>query len=95
MSAAGPARIRRERSLAGVFLGRTRLYRPPADRALRALVRHSVRRGFGGSRSWLALVIVATGVRVIRRAARAGPEVVYRTELRPDDTVLVSARPRP
>ncbi len=49
------------------------------------------RRGLiGGSRFWTVLGIVGIGVRVLKKLTGNEPEVVYRTELSPGQSVLVS-----
>jgi hypothetical protein len=61
---------------------------------LRRLTSSGFRRGFGGSRVWLVVGIVATGVRVLRRIARDEEQVLYRTAVKPGDVFEVVAKPR-
>jgi hypothetical protein len=50
----------------------------------------------GGDGRWLAIGAVVWGLTLARRAWHREPEVVYRTKLRPGESVVVStARPTP
>jgi hypothetical protein len=63
------------------------------DLLLRRLVRVGVRKGMSGSRTWLALAIVALGLRALRKLSHPSPEVIYRTELHTGDRFEIGARP--
>ena len=62
---------------------------------LKSLVRIGFARGIGGSRAWLALGIFAAGLRLLRRMAKREPEVVYREELFPGQSLVIQHFPRP
>lgn len=58
------------------------------DRLLSGLQSRGVRRGvLGASRGWLWVAVASWGIRRIRRANQ--PEVLYRTKLRPGETLEV------
>lgn len=59
---------------------------------LRRLTTHGLRRGFGGSRPWLVAGMLAVGARMLRRLANPGPDVLYRTKVKPGDVFEVVAR---
>lgn len=61
---------------------------------LRRLSFHGIRRGLGGSRTWLVVGIVAAGTRALRRLARDDEEILYRTAVRAGDVFEVVTRPR-
>ncbi len=57
----------------------------------RFLLRTALRRGLlGGSRVWTVVGAVALGARVLHKLAGSDPEVVYREELRPGETLVLS-----
>jgi hypothetical protein len=60
-------------------------------RALRFLGAIALRRGFGGSRPWMVVGMAVVGLRALRRLARDEPEVLYRTQVRAGDRLLVTA----
>jgi hypothetical protein len=55
-------------------------------------MRTGFRRGMSGSQTWLVLAISALGLRALRKLARSGPEVVYRTELHAGDRFEIGSR---
>ncbi len=57
------------------------------DRILRTLVTRSFRRGMAGEPIWLA---VAVGVWLVRRARRAGPEVIWQGRVSPGQRLVVT-----
>ncbi len=61
---------------------------------LKALRRIGLARGIGGSRAWLAVGLAAGGLQLVRRAVKREPDVVYREELHPGQTVVVQHFPR-
>lgn len=48
----------------------------------------------GGSRPWTYLWLLLVAKRVLRRLTRDEPEVVYRSELQPGETIVVSSADR-
>jgi hypothetical protein len=62
---------------------------------LKSLVRIGFARGIGGSRGWLAVGVVAGGLRMLSRMAKREPDVVYLEELRPGQSVVIQHFPRP
>jgi hypothetical protein len=61
------------------------------DRILRLLQSKGVSRGvFGASRAWLWIAVASWGIRLLRR--HSGPEVVYRSKLRPGETLQIGTR---
>jgi hypothetical protein len=56
------------------------------DRLLRTLVTRSLRRGLAGEPIWLA---VAVGVWLVRRARKAGPEVIWERRVSPGQRLTV------
>ena len=62
------------------------------DRWLRRLTTIGVARGLRGSRGWLVTGMAAVGLRALRRLANPGPEVLYRTQLKPGEVIQVIAR---
>ena len=52
------------------------------------------RAGVGGSRAWVTLSLVLSGVRLLRRMATRAPKVVYREELHPGEQLVVTHFPR-
>ena len=60
---------------------------------LKNLVRIGFARGIGGSRAWLALGITAGGLRMVRRALKREPDVVYCEELHPGQSLVVQHFP--
>ncbi len=63
------------------------------EKLLRRLTNTGLRRGFGGSRPWLVVGIIAVGGRALRRLANPKPEVLFRTALRPGDAFEIRSRP--
>jgi hypothetical protein len=61
---------------------------------LKTLVRIGFARGIGGSRGWLAVGVVAGGLRMLRKMARREPDVVYLEELHPGQSVVIQHFPR-
>jgi hypothetical protein len=60
------------------------------------LRRTGFRRGLlGGSRGWMIAGGAAYAVRVLQRASRNEPVVVYREELEPGETVVIKHEPEP
>ena len=57
--------------------------------------REGVRRGIGGSQTWMVVGVVAGGIRVLRRIANPPPEVVWRQALRAGDRFEVVVSPAP
>jgi hypothetical protein len=61
---------------------------------LRRLTMNGMRRGMSGSKPWLIVGIVATGLRILQRLARDEDEVLYRTAVKAGDVFEVIARPK-
>ena len=61
---------------------------------LKTLVRLGFARGIGGSRGWLAVGVVAGGLRMLRKMAKREPDVVYLEELHPGQSVVIQHFPR-
>jgi hypothetical protein len=61
---------------------------------LKSLVRVGFARGIGGSRGWLAVGVVAGGLRMLRKMAKREPDVVYCEELRPGQSMTIQHFPR-
>lgn len=61
---------------------------------LRRMTKTGFQRGMAGSRVWLVVAIVATGLRVLRFLARDSEEVLYRTAIEEGDTLEVVATAR-
>jgi hypothetical protein len=61
---------------------------------LKSLVRIGFARGIGGSRGWLALGVTAGGLRLLRKVAKREPDVVYREELHPGQSLVIQHFPR-
>ena len=61
---------------------------------LKSLVRVGFARGIGGSRGWLAVGVIAGGLRMLRKMAKREPDVVYREELRPGQSMTIQHFPR-
>jgi len=59
------------------------------DRILRALVSRSLKRGMAGEPIWLA---VAIGFWLVRRARKAGPEVIWQGRVSPGQRLVVVTR---
>jgi hypothetical protein len=57
------------------------------DRLLRTLVSRALRRGLAGEPIWLA---VAVGVWMVRRARKAGPEVIWKGRVLPGQRLTVT-----
>ena len=57
------------------------------DRILRTLVTRSFKRGMAGEPIWLA---VAVGAWLVRRARRAGPEVIWQGRVSPGQRLVVT-----
>jgi hypothetical protein len=60
---------------------------------LRRLTGMGITRGFGGSRPWMIVGMVAVGLRTIRRMANPAPEVLYRTKVKPGDVFEITSTP--
>jgi hypothetical protein len=64
------------------------------DRVLQTLQRNGVRRGVvGGSNGWLWVAVASWGLRRLRRSVGSEPELVYRGELRPGQTLHIDHLP--
>jgi hypothetical protein len=61
---------------------------------LKSLVRIGFARGLGGSRGWLALGVVAGGLRMLRRLATREEDVVYLEKLLPGQSLVIQHIPR-
>ncbi len=61
---------------------------------LKNLVRIGFARGIGGSRAWLAVGVTAGGLRMVRRALKREPDVVYCEELHPGQSLVIQHFPR-
>ncbi len=61
---------------------------------LKNLTRIGMARGFGGSRAWLAVGVVAAGLRLVRRALKRDADVVYCEELLPGQSLVIQHFPR-
>jgi hypothetical protein len=62
---------------------------------LRRAVTAGMRRGMAGSQGWLAVAIVAGGLRVLVKLAGRDAEILYRTVVQPGDQFeIVTAAPR-
>ena len=61
---------------------------------LKSIVRIGFARGIGGSRGWLAVGVVAGGLRMLRKMAKREPDVVYLEELHPGQSVVIQHFPR-
>ena len=61
---------------------------------LKNLVRIGFARGIGGSRAWLTVGITAGGLRMVRKAIKREPDVVYCEELRPGQSLVIQHFPR-
>jgi hypothetical protein len=59
---------------------------------LRRATWSGIRGGLRGSRIWAVVAIVAIGARSIRRIARAEPEVLYRTRIRPGEILVLGSK---
>jgi hypothetical protein len=57
------------------------------DRLLRTLVSRSLKRGLAGEPIWL---VVAVGVWLVRRARKAGPEVIWEGRVAPGQRLVVT-----
>jgi hypothetical protein len=62
---------------------------------LRRLTTIGFRRGVGGSRPWLYAAVVAFGLRTLRNMANPGPDVLYRTRVRPGERFEITTRVPP
>jgi len=63
------------------------------EAALRRLARTGLRRGLGGgSRAWMVVLLLVTGVRALRRLARPEEQVLHRARLRPGDRFTLTTR---
>lgn len=60
---------------------------------LRRAMAVGLRKGVAGSRPWLAVGIVALGVRVLRRLGQPKEKVLYRTVVQPGETFEITSRP--
>lgn len=62
---------------------------------IRRLMRTGLRKGvFEGSRTWMAIGVVAGGMRLLKRLAKGGPEVVLCEELPEGGVLVISNKPR-
>ena len=61
---------------------------------LKTLVRIGFARGIGGSRGWLAVGVVAGGLRMLRKMAKREADVVYLEDLHPGQSVVIQHFPR-
>jgi len=61
---------------------------------LKSIIRIGFARGIGGSRGWLALGMTAGGLHMLRKAMKREPDVVYREELYPGQSVSIQHFPR-
>jgi hypothetical protein len=61
---------------------------------LKNLARIGFARGFGGSRAWLTVGVVAGGLRLLRKMAKREADVVYLEELHPGQSVVIQHFPR-
>jgi len=61
---------------------------------LKTLVRVGFARGLGGSRGWLALGVVAGGLRLLRNLAKREEDVVYQEKLLPGESLVIRHFPR-
>ena len=50
----------------------------------------AVRGLLGGSRAWLGIWAVAAGFRLITKVVRREPEVVYREDLEPGESLVIT-----
>lgn len=57
------------------------------DRILRTIATRSLKRGMAGEPIWLA---VAVGIWLVRRARRAGPEVIWEGRVSPGQRLVVT-----
>jgi hypothetical protein len=56
----------------------------------RWLFRTGIRRGLvGGSRPWMIVAMVAGSIRLFNRFRGEGPEIAYREELEPGQTLVI------
>lgn len=63
---------------------------------LSSLRRRSLRQGvLGGSRTWLVLGGVVWTIKALQWALRPSPERVFRGDLRPGETYVITSRPAP
>jgi hypothetical protein len=63
---------------------------------VRWLLRRGVRRGvLGGSRPWTVVAVVAGSIHLFGRLWGKTPQVVYREELEPGQTIVVSHEREP
>lgn len=64
--------------------------RSGVERVLRLLQTRGVSRGvLGGSRGWFWVAVVTWGLRRFRRMVGSEPELVYRGDLRPGETLQI------
>ena len=65
------------------------------NKLLRRLQSTGLRRGFNeGSRVWMEVGVCATLLRLASRVLENPPELVYRTELEPGETLEINTRRR-
>jgi hypothetical protein len=65
------------------------------NKLLRRLQSTGLRRGFNeGSRVWMVVGVSATLLRLAGRVLENPPELVYRTELEPGETLEINTRRR-
>jgi hypothetical protein len=64
------------------------------DQLLHLLQARGVRRGiYGTSKAWLYVAVGVWGFRRFRRAIGSEPDLVYRGELKPGETVRIAHKP--
>ena len=64
------------------------------DRVLHMLQRRGMRKGlYGRSRGWLWVLVAVVGLRQFRKLTGGVPDIVYRGELRPGETIRISHKP--
>jgi hypothetical protein len=60
----------------------------------RLLWPRALRKGLiGGDQTWAAVALVLGGLRIVRWLSRTGDGVVYREQLRPGESVVISHLP--
>lgn len=61
------------------------------SRLLRTLTRTGFRKGvMGGSRFWFTVTVIAGGLRLLQRIASHDDEVLFRQELAPGSTLVIT-----
>jgi hypothetical protein len=62
---------------------------------LQRLRKTGFRKGvLGSSRGWMAVWVTLAGLRLLRRVTRKEPDVVYREELKPGETLVIAHESR-